>query len=525
MSYPDTIGYLYSLQKYGIKLGLEKPEKILSCLGNPHRDFLCIHIAGTNGKGSVSAMTASILMAHGFKVGLYTSPHLVSFTERIRINNKQIDESEVVRLTEEIKERILEQQTSRPADQQEGTTALLRCCAAAPTFFEFVTAMAFLHFSKNNVDWAVIETGMGGRLDATNLITPEVSVITRISYDHKEFLGETISAIAGEKAGIIKNRVPVVSTEQEKEAHEIIAAAAKEKSSSIFIYGKDFGSTLKKSDLYGITFDYHDFSLLTSHFSLTDLFVPLAGDFQVLNACVAIKTAMVALKRAEERKNGRTEERKSRRAEVKDFRASALPSFSASELPRFRASALKSGLASTKWHGRLEIVSREPLIMVDGAHNPDAASILAEFIKKHLHNYKIILIMGIMSDKDVKGIMSPLLPLASDIIFTAPNYGRAASPQKLAEIALHMGFHSKTANSVKDAIDMALKGSNELGVMSYELKNKKNSELRTPNSELQTKPLTRYSSLILITGSLYTIGEAMEMLGEKPILGTLRETV
>jgi dihydrofolate synthase/folylpolyglutamate synthase len=466
MSYPDTIGYLYSLQKFGIKLGLEKTEKILSCIGNPHKDFLCIHVAGTNGKGSVSAMTASILMQHGFRVGLYTSPHLVSFTERIRINNKQIDESEVVRLTEEIKSQISNLKSQIPE----------------PTFFEFVTAMAFLHFSRSNVDWAVIETGMGGRLDATNLITPEVSVITRISYDHKEFLGETISAIAGEKAGIIKNRVPVVSTEQEKEAHEIIAAAAKEKSSSIFIYGKDFSSTLKKSDLYGITFDYHDFSLFTSHFSLTDLFVPLAGDFQVLNACVAIKTAMVALRR-----NSKGEIRNSK--------------------------LIRDGLAATKWHGRLEIVNREPLIIVDGAHNPDASSVLAEFIKKHLYNYKIILIMGIMSDKDMKGIMSPLMPLASDIIFTAPNYGRAAPPQVLAEIALHMGFHSKTANSVKGAIEMAIKSSNELIITSNNLKEK--------NSSL----VTRYSSLILITGSLYTIGEAMEILGEKAVLGTLRETV
>jgi len=186
MSYPEAINYLYGLQKYGIKLGLEKTGIILSRLGNPHKDFLSIHVAGTNGKGSVSAMTASVLMVHGFKVGLFASPHLVSFTERIRINNEQISESDVVSLTEEIRSKISDLKSQIPE----------------PTFFEFVTAMAFLYFSRVCVDWAVIETGMGGRLDATNIITPEVSVITKISYDHKEFLGETLTDIAHEKAEI-----------------------------------------------------------------------------------------------------------------------------------------------------------------------------------------------------------------------------------------------------------------------------------------------------------------------------------
>lgn len=259
MSYIGAINYLYGLQKYGIKLGLEKTGIILSQLGNPHKDFLSIHVAGTNGKGSVSAMIASVLMAHGFKVGLFTSPHLVSFTERIRINNKHISESDVVSLTEEIKSKISNIKSQIPE----------------PTFFEFVTAMAFLYFSANSVDWAVIETGMGGRLDATNIITPEVSVITKISYDHKEFLGETLTDIAYEKAGIIKSKIPVVSAHQEKEAGEVIAATAKEKSSSLFTYGKDFNGRLRSSGIEGITFDYFDDSC-----TITDLYTPLAGDHQ-----------------------------------------------------------------------------------------------------------------------------------------------------------------------------------------------------------------------------------------------------
>ncbi len=474
MSYYGAINYLYGLQKYGIKLGLEKTGMILSQLGNPQMDFRSIHVAGTNGKGSVSAMTASILMAHGFRVGLFTSPHLVSFTERIRINNERISESEVVSLTEEIKSQISHLKSQIPE----------------PTFFEFVTAMAFLYFSRNNVDWAVIETGMGGRLDATNVIIPEVSVITKISYDHREFLGETLTDIANEKAGIIKKGIPVVSAGQEREAEEVILTATGKNSSPLFIYGRDFCGTLKSCALHGITFDYHGHELQTPDSELTNLFVPLAGEHQLFNACIATKAAMVAMERAE----GKT-----------------------SELPSFRTSALREGLSNTRWHGRLEIVSDDPVIMIDGAHNPDAAKALSEFARKHLTDYNIILIMGIMADKDIQGIMSPLLPVASEVIFTAPNYGRAASPQKLAEIALHMGFSSKVSNSVREAIEMAL---SEFGVKSSELRMKREN-VDSAIAKLQTLN----SKLILITGSFYTIGEAKEILGEKAVLGSLRETL
>ncbi len=522
MSYIDAINYLYSLQKYGIKLGLQKTEKILSCLGNPHRDFLSIHVAGTNGKGSTSAMIASILMAHGFKVGLYTSPHLVSFTERIKINNEQIKESEVVSLTTEIKFKI--------HPEQVGTKFKI----PEPTFFEFVTVMAFLYFARNNVDWAVIEVGMGGRLDATNMVTPEVSVITNISYDHKEFLGETLTEISGEKAGIIKNRVPVVSAEQEKEAENVICKTAEKRGSPLFLYGRDFNGILRLSDISGIAFDYHDSTFNIQHSTLKNLFVPLAGQHQLINACVAIKAAIVALKESNERVTSNEKYDSSQCQSVKDSDALTLGSSDASFVTP-HSSLIKDGLAATKWRGRLEIVNHKPLIIVDGAHNPNAATVLAEFIKKHLHNYKIILIMGIMSDKDIKGIMSPILPLASDIIFTAPNYSRAASPQKLAEISLHMGFSSRVANSVKDAIEIAIKDSN---------KSKTTSNEKSVSSQRQSVKVAKYqsskdsdaltlgnfdtskdSSLILITGSFYTIGEAMESLGEKAVLATLRETV
>lgn len=443
MSYSDAVGYLYGLQKHGIKLGLERTEAILTLLGSPQKTFRCIHVAGTNGKGSVSALIASLLMARGQTVGLFTSPHLVSFTERMRVNNEQISEEEVLRLTGEIRGVLEQGQHGLPE----------------PTFFEFVTAMAFLYFQRKGVGWAVVETGMGGRLDATNILLPEVSVITRISRDHQEFLGDTLAAIAGEKAGIIKPAVPVVCAEQEKEAEEVLLSVAGGKGSPVFLYDRDFSGTLKTSGLEGISFDYRDGEEL-----LSGLQTPLAGDHQLTNACLAVKAATLAL-----------------------------PHPSGPD-------AVRSGLAAARWPGRLDMVSSTPRIMIDGAHNPDAARALAGFVGKRLEGCAIILVMGIMADKDREGIMKPLLPLAADIVLTAPRYGRAASPRLLADQAAALGFSARTAPTVADA-------------------------LRTAQEILSSySPSRAASALILVTGSFYTIGEAMEALGAKATLGTLRET-
>lgn len=455
MNYTESINYLYGLQKYGIKLGLERTRMIMTALGNPQDKFRSVHIAGTNGKGSVSAMIASILRSHEFRVGLFTSPHLVSFTERITINGVQIAEPEVVSLTKEIKAVIDALNTD------------------TPTFFEFVTAMAFLYFKRNGIDWGVIEVGMGGRLDCTNVITPEASVITRISYDHKEFLGDTLTAIAGEKAGIIKKGVPVISSAQEQEAEDVIVKKALEQSSDLYLYGRDFNGILKKSDINGISFDYIAPELREINLSSISLHSPLAGEHQLINSCVAVKTAQLLLKK-----------------------------YTHDSIDNIFES-IKSGLVNTRWRGRLEIFSHDPLIMIDGAHNPDAAEKLSNFLKSIISKYKIILVTGIMSDKDIYGILKPLLPLCSEIIFTAPNYGRAATPQLLADIAAKEGFRSKTSPTIREALKTAVQ-------ISHSLKQKtSDSESRQP--------------LILITGSFYTIGEAMEVLGEKSILGDLRE--
>ncbi|MFA5354704.1 MAG: folylpolyglutamate synthase/dihydrofolate synthase family protein [Thermodesulfovibrionales bacterium] len=450
MNYSEAIQYLYGLQKHGIKLGLDKVRQILSLLGNPHKAFLTVHVAGTNGKGSVSSMVSSILMAHGHRTGLFTSPHLLSFTERIRVNGEQITEAEVVELTGEINSAM----SLQPATLN------------SITFFEFVMAMASVYFQRQAADWAVMEVGMGGRLDATNVISPRVSVITRVGIDHKEFLGSSLREIAGEKAGIIKQGIPVITSAQEREVAEVIAERCREAAAPLFIYGRDFHGTLVSSGLQGITIHYRDERL-----TLEDLSIPLAGEHQLINASVAIKTAIEAL------------------ADTAD------------------PALIREGLLKSSWPGRLDLVRRNPDIMIDGAHNPEAAEALAQFIKRNLGDRKVILVMGVMSDKDVEGIITPLLPLAAEVIFTAPNYGRAAAPEALAEQASGMGFPSSTASSVREAIERAI--SSSLAPL-----------LQAPGPRT-LDPVS--APLILITGSFYAIGEAMEVLGEKSILGTLRE--
>jgi len=476
MDYAATVNYLYGLQKHGIKLGLDNTVKLLSALGNPQNHFSSIHVAGTNGKGSTSAMMASILQTNGLKVGLFTSPHLVSFTERIRVNNEEITEREVVELAEEIRNMIHDSGCRIQDNKNVNRESRIVHHEFNPTFFEVVTAMGFLYFKRKNIDWAVVETGMGGRLDATNVLRPEVSVITNINYDHKDFLGNTITEIAGEKAGIIKDGIPVVTSLQEPSAMEVIKKKAGEKGARLFVYGKDFSSSIKTETVDGSVFDYE------GDINFEDLFVPLSGRHQVLNAALAIKAIELA----------------------------------SGEIASFTHESVRAGLESIKWQGRLELISENPEILIDGAHNPSASAVLAEALEKNfLPRYgRLILVLGIMADKDIEGIMRPLLPLASEIILTAPAYERAAPPQRLAEIAAGMEFRNTyIAFSVREAIKMAIKFSESLSGESVSRKN-----------QPAHSPIHRFThSLILIAGSFYTIGEAKEIICGKGVLSGLRE--
>ena len=434
MSYEGTIAYLYSLQKYGMKFGLDNISRLLSALKNPQESFRSIHVAGTNGKGSTSAMIESLLRTAGVTTGLFTSPHLVSFTERIQVNGKEISEAEVVRLADEVR---------RAAENIPGFL---------PTFFEVTTAIAFLYFRKMHVAWAVIEVGMGGRLDATNILTPEASVITAIDIDHSDFLGSTLREIAGEKAGIIKQGMPVITALQHPDAAEVLELRAQKCGSELIAYGKDFSADITADELVGIRINYHGAR------EYRDLSLRLAGRHQAQNAALAIKTIEAIMKK----------------------------------YPEMNCD-IRLGLADARWPGRLEFVKDHPPVLIDGAHNPQAAAVLAEYLRKALDLYsRIILIMGIMNDKDREGIMNPLLPLASEIIFTAPGYGRAASPETLAAEARGLGYLAQTAMTVADALNLA-------------------------------EQLYSQGDLIVVTGSFYTIGEVKESLGQKSALARLRE--
>jgi folylpolyglutamate synthase/dihydrofolate synthase len=540
MSYNGTINYLYNLRKHGIKFGLNNISRLMSALDNPHKSFLSIHVAGTNGKGSTSAIIASILKTAGPKVGLFTSPHILSFTERIRVNGEKITESEVVSLTEEIKTKI--ENTPSIALPLRGGEPKLN-----PTFFEFITAMALLYFKRKNIDIAVIETGMGGRLDATNIVIPEVTVIAKISYDHREFLGNTLKKIAHEKAGIIKDGTPVVASYQDAEAMKVIERKATEKDAELYVYGRDFSSVLKREDISGICFDYRSSNLFTIH----DLVLPLTGEYQMENASVAIKAVELFLKKLTPRFSHLTSYTKlrpylshsptppikrgeSQGATVEGGEHTPTPLSRGDLLSPLAGNGkgegchfIREGLENVRWPGRLEIVKEDPTILIDGAHNPAAAEALSNaLVKNFLRRYKrIIFILGIMVDKDIKGIMEPLLHLASEIVLTSPDYERAASPAKLAEAAASLGFpHVIIAPTVRDAIEMAenicQQSAPPPSPFPLEWEGMGGGEPHDFNIDHR---LSTADYLIVVTGSFYTIGEAKEVIGHKGVLTKLRE--
>lgn len=447
MDYQDTINYLYNLQKYGIKFGLANTIRLMSMMDNPHLKFRSVHIAGTNGKGSTAAMVASVLQEAGYKVGLYTSPHLINFTERIRINNEEISEKMVIELTDELRSRLAAIEASDCKEEK-----------FTPTFFEFTTTIAFTYFAEEKVDIAVIETGMGGRLDSTNVINPVVSVITPIDYDHKEFLGDTISAIANEKAGIIKERAVVVSSPQCDEAERIIRDVSLNKNARLLVVGKDASVIEKGCGLDGCRFDYKGINA-----EFKDIEIGLAGRHQIINAATALLTIEVLRNLCEN-----------------------LPPFTKGGLGGLLSindKAIRDGLKKARWPGRLEIVSREPLILIDGAHNPSAARRLRDFLQEILSNKKITLVLGILSDKDIDGILSELVPISEKIIATKPDYYRAAGPYELKDRIKRFGKDAIVMNNVPDAI-------------------------------IYAKEIAQPDTVICITGSLFTVGEARAFLSK-----------
>jgi dihydrofolate synthase/folylpolyglutamate synthase len=387
---------MYALRRFGIILGLDTIKSILSALGNPQNDFNSIHVAGTNGKGSVASALSAILRESGYRVGLYTSPHLVRFNERICINNHQISNQDVVKSYQAIK-RVHHGDRS-------------------PTFFEFATAMALYAFSRQKVDWAVIETGMGGRYDATNVIRPAVSIITNVSMEHRDYLGNTLAEITREKAGIIKQGKPVVTAVKQKQARSVVREVARKKSAPLFMLGKDFRVRQNQSGYftyYGVKKKWHH------------LQTPLLGRYQVQNAALALAASELLL----EDKVAITRE------------------------------SIKQGLANNRWPGRLEIVCDNPLVILDGAHNLIAARNLARFIAENLSKRHITLVIGILDDKPYESMLKSLLPQCSRAIITRAKTGRALVPQRLYATAQRIISDVSIVPDVAEAAKIAIDNS------------------------------------------------------------------
>ncbi len=417
LSYEAAIDYLFGLQKYGIKFGLNKTSNLLKAFGNPHRGRKYIHIAGSNGKGSVAAMVETILIKSGLKVGFYSSPHLVRFTERFRINGREMAPEKAAAMTEELLHIM------PPKDP--------------PTFFEVVTAMALIHFAREDVDIAIIEVGMGGRLDATNVIRPLVSVITNISLEHQFFLGSRLSDIAGEKAGIIKKGIDLVTAATQPSVIKQFQTICEEKKAPFWRVGKD---VRYRSDASG--FSYYG---LNRNFRGLEL--GLNGKFQSRNA--ALSLAIIEL------------------LERKGFGISTPD--------------IVEGVKETNWPGRMQIVSKSPLIMLDGAHNPQAIRELAHSVREDFRYQRLILVIGVMDDKDIGRMMREILPIADHAIYTRAEYFRSASPERLMLEASSMKRSGEMAPDLSAAIDRA-------------------------------KEMARPEDMILICGSLFTVGEAMTTL-------------
>ena len=396
-NYNKTLEYLYGLERFGIKLDLSNTLSILKYLGNPHKKFPSVHIAGTNGKGSVAAIMQSILSEAGYKTGIYTSPHLVDFRERIRIGQRKIDKEYILSFLTDLKKQIEKNKY---------------------TFFETTTALAFNYFAQKNVDIAVVETGLGGRLDSTNVLYPELVIITTLSLDHTKTLGKTLKQIASEKAGVIKENVPTIVETDKKEALDVIKSICRKKKSEFLqvkrhckwkIKGKNLGAT--------------SFLLNSDSIEYKNLKIRMPGEHQVKNAA----TAILAL-----------EELKKKGWEVSDHH-------------------IRQGLKNVSWRARFEIFRKKPLVILDVAHNPEGIRTLLKTMDELIPDKKIIFIFGVMADKDYAQMLRQISKKADPIILTRPDYHRSATLKELEKAVKKANVEYKLFEKIKEAYFYALK--------------------------------------------------------------------
>jgi dihydrofolate synthase/folylpolyglutamate synthase len=381
MNYRECVKYLADLgqELHGLKFGLQAISRILAELGYPHERYATAIVAGTNGKGSTCAMLASILQRAGYRTGLYTSPHLVRVNERIRVNGAEVSDQDFAVAFTEVAATV--ERLARE-DKLERT----------PSFFEFLTATAFLHFRKAEAQFVVLEVGMGGRLDATNVTDPRVALITNVDFDHVEFLGSTLAAIAAEKAGVIKPHRAVISGVEDPEAAAVIRRRAEESAAELL----EMANLAQITNLCAVQGRYA-FDLVIGQQHFPGLTSPLLGKFQVKNTAAAVAAVW--------------------RLAGEGFK-----------VPR---RSILQGLRATAWPGRLEPILRQPLVLLDGAHNPAAARALATFIREELPGRRLRVVYASMRDKPMGQISEILFPLAEEVYLTRPELARAATPEEI----------------------------------------------------------------------------------------------
>ncbi len=393
MNYQEALDYIHSISWTFCKPGLERIDALCRALGDPQQDLKFVHVAGTNGKGSTCSMLSSMLRAAGYRVGLYTSPYIRFFNERMQVNGQPISDDELASLTEMVKPI---------ADAMEDR----------PTEFELITAIAFLYFRQKHCDVVVLEAGMGGRLDSTNIIRqPLLSVITGIALDHVSFLGDTVEKIATEKAGIIKDGAPILFGGDDEAAAEVIARVAREKGSPFYIVPYETLTDVR-ADLYGSSFRF-------GH--RKDLHIRLLGTYQPRNAAVAICAAELLGERG----------------------------------LRISENALRRGLGEAEWQGRFEVLSRDPLMIFDGAHNPQGIHSAVESIQTYFGSQKVYLLTGVLRDKDYTEIAGELATVASKAFTLTPDSPRALPAEEYAAVLRGEGIDAESFEGLSEALRAA----------------------------------------------------------------------
>ncbi|MDS1004633.1 bifunctional folylpolyglutamate synthase/dihydrofolate synthase [Clostridium sporogenes] len=428
MNYKEAREYIESKAKFGSNLGLERTEKLLELLGNPHKRLKCIHIAGTNGKGSTTTMIGAVLIESGYKVGMYTSPYIEEFEERIQINGENIDKKDLSYSITKVSDVV-----EKVEDMGYGN----------PTEFEIITVAMFYYFCLKEVDFAVIEVGLGGRLDSTNVLDPILSIITSISYDHMNILGETLEEIAYEKVGIIK-KAPVIMYPQKEESEKVIEKVCKEKKCELIKVNDNLINV--EIEILEKNKGFQSFRLTTKK-DTYDICLSLLGEHQIKNCITGILSMEKLINLG-----------------IKIEKVSII-----------------SALKKVKWPARLEIVNKKPLTVLDGAHNIDGIESLKNNVNKYFKYNKLILILGILKDKQVEDMIKTLVPLANKIITVTPHNDRGESSKELMNIVLKYNKNCEHLEDYKEAYSMA-------------------------------KDYCQEEDMILVCGSLYMVGDMRKLI-------------